>query len=122
MPNSSETEQESDARIQTYAQFWPFYLRQHAAPKTRLIHYVGTLLGFIPIILGIVSDPIWFLAWPVVCYGFAWSAHFFVEHNKPATFTYPFWSLVSDYRMLFQWLTGTLEKELEAAGIPSKAA
>lgn len=120
MSNQAEIEPKTDARIQTYAEFWPFYLRQHSDPKTRLIHYVGTLLSFIPITLGIFVDPIWLWGWPLCGYGFAWFAHFFVEHNKPATFTYPFWSLISDYRMLFRWLTGALGKDLEAAGISSK--
>lgn len=32
-------------------------------------------------------------------YGFAWIGHFFVEKNKPATFIYPSYSLICDYKM-----------------------
>ena len=39
-------------------------------------------------------------------YGFAWVSHFFVEHNKPATFTYPLFSLISDYVMFWEILRG----------------
>jgi hypothetical protein len=39
-------------------------------------------------------------------YGFAWIGHFFVEHNKPATFKYPLWSLIGDYKMYFEILQG----------------
>lgn len=39
------------------------------------------------------------LAVPLVCYGFAWVGHFFFEENKPATFIYPVYSLLGDFRL-----------------------
>jgi hypothetical protein len=38
----------------------------------------------------------------VAGYAFAWVGHFFFEKNKPATFTYAIYSLMGDFRMLFE--------------------
>ena len=102
----------SEQRITTFKEFYPFYLAEHSDPVCRGLHYIGSLLvlGVLGYALGTAQySLLWAL--PVIGYGFAWIGHFFYEHNKPATFQYPFYSLASDWVMLFQFLTGTLPKE-----------
>ena len=109
----------SEPRIATYPQFWHYYLREHARPATRAWHYLGTSLTILCLLAaGVLRQP-WFLAAAVlVGYAPAWIGHFAVEKNRPATFRYPLWSLVSDFRMLAVWLSGHLPHELAAAGVP----
>ena len=63
------------------------------------------------------GNPAWILVGFGAGYGFAWVGHFFVEHNRPATFTYPLWSFMGDYHMFFLWLTGQLKKRQVRAGL-----
>ena len=101
----------------TYAEFWPYYLREHSKPATRYIHCVGTLGGLACLAAAIATRK-WAIFIPsglVLGYGFAWVSHFLVEKNRPATFKYPLFSLVSDFKMLGLFLTGRLGPEVEAA-------
>jgi hypothetical protein len=105
-------------RITSFAVFWPFYLRQHSKPATRALHYVGTTLVLACLVAGIVTGhALLFAAMPVAGYFFAWLAHFTIERNRPATFTYPLWSLAADFVMYGCWISGRLGRELARAGV-----
>jgi hypothetical protein len=107
-----------DGRISSYAEFWLFYLREHAKPQTRAWHFLGTALVLFSLAMFIVGQGRgWLVLAPIAGYGPAWIAHFFVEHNRPATFRHPLWSLISDFRMFGSWICGRLEGELKKAGV-----
>ena len=106
----------------SFSAFWPYYLREHSAPATRALHYIGTGLAIIVFMASIVSGAWAFIGLALVSgYAFAWLAHMIVEKNRPATFTYPLWSLGADFKMLFYFLTGRLDKELTKAGVTAIA-
>jgi hypothetical protein len=100
-------------RITSFRDFWPFYVREHARPLTRRLHFVGTT-GVIAAVAAATATGRWaLLALAPLCgYGFAWAAHFFVEHNRPATFTYPLYSLAADFVMFGRMLTGRMTGEV----------
>jgi len=96
----------SERRFKTYSEFWPFYMEEHSKPVTRWLHLLGTTAGLATAGYFIAVGP-WWLFWLglVPGYGCAWLAHFLVEKNKPATFQYPLWSFISDYKMIALMLT-----------------
>lgn len=105
-------------RYRSFEEFWPFYLREHSKPRTRALHYAGTSLVVLLAAVAAVSGKWWLLiAVPIAGYGFAWASHAAVERNRPATFTYPGWSVRADFRMWWLWLTGRIGPELTAAGV-----
>lgn len=103
-------------RPRTFGAFWPHYLMAHRDPRCRRLHYVGSTGASIGIVAAIVTlNPLWFVAGMVFAYAMAWTGHFAVERNRPATFGNPLWSLIGDIRMYLLWLSGRLEPQLNAA-------
>ena len=108
----------AEKSIKTYAEFWPYYAGEHANPLCRRLHFVGTSIILCLIVTAVVTGRWWLFALtPVAGYGFAWFGHFVVEKNRPATFTYPVWSLLSDFVMWWKMATGQMDAELEKFGI-----
>ena len=100
--------------IDNYRDFWDFYVQEHSQPLTRFLHFVGTTLGLL-LLACLIWRGMWYY-FPlsfVVGYAFAWFAHFVIEKNRPATFKYPLWSFISDYKMMWFMLTGRMAREVE---------
>jgi hypothetical protein len=105
-----------EKKYKSFWSFYPYYLTEHGDITNRTLHFIGTALLLVILIVAITIQKWWMLALiPVVGYGFAWAGHFFVEKNKPATFTYPLYSLGSDFVMFWHILTGQISKKLEEA-------
>ncbi len=106
MEQSAEhTEQVKD--FATFKEFYPFYLSEHSDVTCRRLHFVGSALVLAVLAIVIVNSN-WVMLWtlPVIGYGFAWVGHFFFEKNRPATFKYPFYSLMGDWVMFKDILIG----------------
>jgi hypothetical protein len=100
---------DSNERFSSFAEFYPYYLQEHSNDICRRLHYVGSLL-VLSIFVYALSQQQWSLLWlmPLAGYGFAWVGHFVFEKNKPATFKYPLYSLLGDWVMLKDALTGRI--------------
>src|SRR5258708_36120147 len=104
--------------MQTFAEFWPFYLNEHKKPLTRALHFTGTSLSIVLILSALALQRPLLIVPAVLCgYAFASAGHFFVEHNKPATFKHPLWSFAAGLRILAFALSGRLTAELHKAGV-----
>ena len=102
-------------KFSSFAQFYPYYLSEHRHPVCRALHYIGSTLVIIVLLYSLFSQQ-WRWLWllPLIGYGFAWVGHFAFEHNRPATFKHPFYSLAADWVMLKDFLTGQLKRKLGA--------
>ncbi|MBK8256442.1 MAG: DUF962 domain-containing protein [Polyangiaceae bacterium] len=105
-----------ERRIETYEEFWPFYVREHSDPTNRKLHFVGTTGSIVFLTLAVLRrKPTHILHALLAGYGGAWIGHFAFQKNKPATFKYPLWSLYSDFRMYGKILTGQMDEEVRRA-------
>ena len=104
----------STPRIPSFVEFWPYYLGEHRLKACRALHYLGTSCASLLLLVMLLTGNFWLLIPALVGgYGPAWVGHFFIEHNRPATFTYPFWSFAADYKMFFLALQGKMQGELD---------
>ena len=106
-----DAQQSAEKRFTSFAEFYPFYLSEHSHPTCRALHYIGSM-GVLSIIAYAIVSGNYMALWlmPLMGYGFAWVAHFFIEHNRPATFKYPLYSFIGDWAMLKDFLLGRFRR------------
>jgi hypothetical protein len=103
-----------ERRFGSFADFWPYYVREHRKPVTRALHFIGSTAVLATAVAAFVVGRPWLLLlMPVVGYGFSWIGHFGFEKNRPATFKYPVYSLLGDWVMYGKILSGTMRAEVE---------
>lgn len=96
-----------EKKFKSLKEFYPYYLSEHQDTTSRILHFIGTGLVILCFFTGFLfHDSRFFLFMPIAGYGFAWVGHFFFEKNKPATFKYPGYSLVSDFLLFYDLLGG----------------
>lgn len=98
-------------KFNSFSEFYPYYLAEHQNLTCRRLHFVGSALILL-LIAHVVFSERWVLLWfvPVLGYGFAWVGHFFFEHNRPATFKHPLYSLLGDWVMFKDILFGNIKR------------
>jgi len=99
-----------DSGFRTLGEFYPFYLSEHRHPVSRALHYAGTWGAVLCLLAFVATGNLWCLVAALFCgYSFAWVGHFLFEHNRPATFRHPLYSLASDFRMWWELNLGRLK-------------
>jgi hypothetical protein len=111
-----------DDEAESLDQFWLHYLREHASPATRAVHFLGSTVAALCIAADVFSlDPLLPLAGILTGYGFAWMSHWLLEKNRPTMLAHPVWSLLCDVRMTGLWYARRLQPELARAGVGAGA-
>ena len=107
MTSPEKNTQPEEQTFNSFAEFYPFYIAEHSNPICRALHYIGSF-GVLAIVAYVMLTGNLKALWiaPIFGYGFAWDGHFFFEHNRPATFKYPFYSFMGDWVMLKDFLLG----------------
>jgi len=99
----------NEERYRSFGEFYPFYLSEHSNQVSRRLHFTGTSIAAALLITAAITQRWWLIAVALVQgYAFAWVGHYFFERNKPATFRYPAFSLMGDWRLWWEILTGKL--------------
>jgi hypothetical protein len=93
----------------SFAEFYPFYLREHSNRTCRRLHFAGSTLALVFVALLLVTGrPHYLLLALLSGYGLAWIGHFVFEKNRPASFKRPLYSFMGDWVMYKDIWTGRI--------------
>ena len=84
----------------SFGEFWAHYLLHHREPRTRLLHTVGSLIC----VVGLGASLLTLSPWPVLTalaigYLCAFAGHWWVEGNRPLTFSHPIRAGLCNWRL-----------------------
>jgi len=92
--------------FKTFEDFYPFYIKEHSHSFNKFLHFFGTTGFLLSIVFAsLEKNPLIILGGIIFAYGLAWIGHYLIEHNRPATFQYPLYSLRGDFKMFWELLT-----------------
>lgn len=118
MGNDGTNYSSEERSFASFNEFWPFYLGEHSTLQCRVQHFLGTSIAATLIMVAIVTGrSSWLLLALVFGYGCAWWGHFVFEKNRPATFRYPIYSFIGDWKMFWMMMVGTLDDEIRRLGV-----
>jgi len=109
------------SRVKTYNEFYQLFLAEHSKAGTRFFHFLGTLIILSALIFVMYSGKerfLWYI--PIFGFGIAWLSHAVFEKCTPATCRYPLWTLISDFRLFFELLTGKQKFKTDKKHITQK--
>jgi hypothetical protein len=118
MSNENMQSKSETKTFATFAEFWPFYLGEHSTLQCRIQHFLGTSVSATFIVVAVLTgSPSWLIFALIAGYGCAWWGHFVFEKNRPATFKFPLYSFMGDWKMFWMMMVGTLDDEIRRFGI-----
>lgn len=95
--------------FESFAAFYPYYLSEHRDRTCRRLHFAGSTVALLCLLMIVITGNAWWLLGAVVSgYAFAWVGHFGFEKNRPATFRHPLYSLMGDWLMYADILRGRI--------------
>jgi choloylglycine hydrolase len=90
----------------SFSEFYPYYLSEHSNIKTKKIHCWATVAGNCLGLAFLSYGNFWaVLACVLGTYLVNWFSHWKFQGNQPATFKYPLWSFLSDYKMTYEYFS-----------------
>lgn len=104
----------AEERFHSFSDFWLHYLSEHRNRWNGLLHFLGTASAILSVACAYFLSLYLLLLFPLIVYGLAWTGHYLIERNRPATFTYPIWALLADFKMFGLMLVGKMNQELDS--------